>query len=536
MLQMRCCHPLEALPQQLYDSGYTVESMLTLPSHAVLDQLNVTAPIATSSVWDGLRWPTSSANVSLIGSPSLLPSAYGDALSRATLDALEATIGAASGDGLLAGAAVDENGCLVLPQRPCLSVLVFYVSPFVTAFAGFVAAALCALLARMLKNDERNGTADTAVTVGGRIFILTLSLAAASMWVSASISGASMGVSKVILQGLGVIILVIAVAIDRLFGWKNIFVQIVAREPLARRLIRFFLTSDYSRAGIVAIASPLLLLLIVLSVCNQLVRINILRTVVLPAERASWVTLKVAGMLRRIYAWNWTSVLRKMIVLSLVYMIWVVGIMKVTTLFFSWLTHTLKPLPLPLTTGVFVAVGMTMFLLPPVPGAPVYMAAGVLLTSMAEDRFGFAGAALYSICVAWCIKLCACALQQKVIGTNLGRSRRVRSLVMVNTPLMRALKLLMMQPGVLNRGKVATLVGGPDWPTSVMMGILGMRLVPMLVGTMPIICLIAPLSLSGSFMIMGPTSPYPALTNIALALSSITQPVSYTHLTLPTKA
>ena len=118
MLQMRCCHPLEALPQQLYDSGYTVESMLTLPSHAVLDQLNVTAPIATSSVWDGLRWPTSSANVSLIGSPSL-PLAYGDALSRATLDVLEVTIGAASGDGLLAGAAVDENGCLVLPQRPC---------------------------------------------------------------------------------------------------------------------------------------------------------------------------------------------------------------------------------------------------------------------------------------------------------------------------------------------------------------------------------------------------------------------------------
>ena len=374
--------------------------------------------------------------------------------------------------------------------------------------------ALC-LLARMLKNDERNGTADTAVTVGGRIFILTLSLAAASLWVSASISGASMGVSKVILQGLGVIILVIAVAIDRLFGWKNIFVQIVAREPLARRLIRFFLTSDYSRAGIVAIASPLLLLLIVLSVCNQLVRINILRTVVLPAERASWVTLKVAGMLRRIYAWNWTSVLRKMIVLSLVYMIWVVGIMKVTTLFFSWLTHTLKPLPLPLTTGVFVAVGMTMFLLPPVPGAPVYMAAGVLLTSMAEDRFGFAGAALYSICVAWCIKLCACALQQKVIGTNLGRSRRVRSLVMINTPLMRALAAhdAAGRPQPWQGGDAR---GRSRLAHSVMMGILGMRLVPGRRHDADHL-LDRAASLSGSFMIMGPTSPYPALTNIALA-------------------
>ena len=42
-------------------------------------------------------------------------------------------------------------------------------------------------------------------------------------------------------------------------------------------------------------------------------------------------------------------------------------------------------------------------------------------------------------------------------------------------------------------------------------------------GQLPVIFLVAPLSLSGSFMIMGTEAPFPALTNIALALSSLSQ-------------
>jgi hypothetical protein len=37
-------------------------------------------------------------------------------------------------------------------------------------------------------------------------------------------------------------------------------------------------------------------------------------------------------------------------------------------------------------------------------------------------------------------------------------------------------------PKYLTTGKVAILVGGPDWPTSVTTGILGISLVPMLIG------------------------------------------------------
>ena len=87
---------------------------------------------------------------------------------------------------------------------------------------------------------------------------------------------------------------------------------------------------------------------------------------------------------------------------------------------------------------------------------------------------------------------------------------------------MRAIKLMMSRPGITT-AKVATLVGGPDWPTSVMMGLMGMPLGPILLGTTPIILLIAPLAFSGGFMTRGPQAPYPALMNVALSLSTITQ-------------
>jgi len=46
-------------------------------------------------------------------------------------------------------------------------------------------------------------------------------------------------------------------------------------------------------------------------------------------------------------------------------------------------------------------------------------------------------------------------------------------------------------------------LGGPDWPTSVLCGILRLKLLPIMVGTLPIIFLIIPTVLSGALMYMG---------------------------------
>ncbi len=46
------------------------------------------------------------------------------------------------------------------------------------------------------------------------------------------------------------------------------------------------------------------------------------------------------------------------------------------------------------------------------------------------------------------------------------------------------------------------MIGCPDWPTSVLCGIMDLHLIPILVGTLPIVLLILPTLLTGSFMYM----------------------------------
>ena len=52
-------------------------------------------------------------------------------------------------------------------------------------------------------------------------------------------------------------------------------------------------------------------------------------------------------------AWHWTRGLRRVFVLCVFYIVCVVGVRKVPTLFFSWLSHQLTQLPL---LALFAAV------------------------------------------------------------------------------------------------------------------------------------------------------------------------------------
>lgn len=60
--------------------------------------------------------------------------------------------------------------------------------------------------------------------------------------------------------------------------------------------------------------------------------------------------------------------------------------------------------------------------------------------------------------------------------------------------------MILRKPG-LSFGKVMILCGGPDWPTSVLCGLLKLSLISCEIGTTPIIFYIAPFSLSGSFLL-----------------------------------
>eukprot|EP00913_Durusdinium_trenchii_P028875 g27073.t1 len=96
------------------------------------------------------------------------------------------------------------------------------------------------------------------------------------------------------------------------------------------------------------------------------------------------------------------------------------------------------------------------------------------------------------------LKLSACATQQKVIGELLGNRQSIRHACGVHRPFMRAIEQVLRRPG-MSFGKCMILCGGPDWPTSVLAGILRLSLVQCTIGTLPVILSLIPLALTGSF-------------------------------------
>ncbi|KAL3803471.1 LOW QUALITY PROTEIN: hypothetical protein HJC23_014019 [Cyclotella cryptica] len=71
-----------------------------------------------------------------------------------------------------------------------------------------------------------------------------------------------------------------------------------------------------------------------------------------------------------------------------------------------------------IVTGITCAVGVVMFLLPPVPGVPVYLTLGIVLTAWGYGTMGWVNAVLFLTAVGTGLKIFSSALQQKLIGEN----------------------------------------------------------------------------------------------------------------------
>jgi len=102
-----------------------------------------------------------------------------------------------------------------------------------------------------------------------------------------------------------------------------------------------------------------------------------------------------------------------------------------------------------------------MFLLPPIPGVPIYMALGIVIPPVGQEQLGGLTAAyFYCVAVSLVLKLSASAMQQKLIGEGLSRFVSIRKLAQVNSSTIRAVRVVLSDRGY-SIAKVAILVGGP---------------------------------------------------------------------------
>lgn len=235
-------------------------------------------------------------------------------------------------------------------------------------------------------------------------------------------------------------------------------------------------------------------------------------------------TAAVRPMVDEFHTWNWTSVLRKLNLICIVAVFLAVG-MRASYVFFSWLNVTLIEWKLDiysLSLLVFV-IGLGMFMMPVVPGTAVYIFAGVVLGYQAQlgsqdDVWRAIGIGVLVSSVA---KMLACT-GQYLIGYVAGKSVRVQRFVAVDRVFTRAMEMILNRRG-LGLGKVCILVAGPDFPTSVLCGILKLNIPQMLLGTTPVILVSIIPQVCVGVMLASPSTDNPDLTRIVTAAAAIIQ-------------
>eukprot|EP00949_MAST-11_sp_MAST-11-sp1_P003740 g3740.t1 len=349
-----------------------------------------------------------------------------------------------------------------------------------------------------------------------RVFSMMLALTVLGMWISTEIAGATPQLSNIVMVFSGAGIFVLICTVGAFIGWESLHMDIMKIPIVAS--IRGAAGSDWLKAMLIFMA-PFYVMFVCISMMNQFFRLYLTPCGkrVDERERHLRTTLAVNKQLRAIYRWPWSGVLQKMMFLGVFYFVFNVGVGKLTYVFLSWLNQQLAAVPLPVCTAIFYAVGLTMFLLPPVPGVPVYLLGGVLITNNAEKtaNMPFFAGAMFTTVVCFLIKLNAIAIQQKVIGQQMSGYLYIRQQCMVNSITIRAIRKILSSPG-LSWAKVAILCGGPDWPTSVLTGILRLSLVKMLIGSLPVFFLILPTVFAGAFILKKNESAlYAGLANIA---------------------
>lgn len=225
--------------------------------------------------------------------------------------------------------------------------------------------------------------------------------------------------------------------------------------------------------------------------------------------------------------WHWSGILYWICLWGDIYFVLSVGFSKVTYIFLSELNAYLKahlPFGAVLIAAFLIAV-LLFVLLPPLPGVAVYLFCGLLVSGQVDsvEYLNFTGGCVIGILLALFSKLVGSACQY-MIGYFLGQNLMIQQQIGVDKVFVRAMEKILRRPG-FNPGKVAILVGGPDWPTSVLCGVLKVNLCQMLLGTLPVLFVLAPTAIAGSFQTQQDKQSK-SVASACMIITAVVQPLS----------
>jgi hypothetical protein len=341
-------------------------------------------------------------------------------------------------------------------ERQCVAVYLAYFYPLFVGTATMLFGSVTILLKIALSQkhcDSSEGKLEMTVKIALIMFLVGVF----GIWVATGIAAAGVTLSNSISLISLVLMAELSLFVTGVLGMEHVKAQLMA-IPLFKSMASTA-ESDWLKALIFITAFPFLAIYIAVNFMRQccfLYLFGVVQKLTLrPRSEAPGIlpnaTTKMLGNMRN---WQWSSVLVKMCYLSIFYFTCIIGVGRITTVFFSWLNEQLSTMEYIPMVSLFIAFGVSLFLLPPVPGVPVYIIGGITVVEAGEDDFGgFVPSVIVCVLICLFIKLSAVAMQQKMIGEKLSDSVTVRALVGVNDIQIRAVRHILMRPG-LNLAKV----------------------------------------------------------------------------------
>jgi len=344
-------------------------------------------------------------------------------------------------------------------------------APLTAIIWNFVVASFCLLQAR-LDLDK-----DSDVIKLVRQFLSMVMFSTVGIYASVSyINGTATGLAQSLLVFLVVMLIGLL-----------IFIRCEVRPKVLHRLSTTSVLAKYASKAYGSDLAKALTVFVWGSCVPLFLLLDLVRQCARKARGTATITGHLTELGEKVVAemrkWNWNGVFCLVCTIGAICVMLILG-SKCTFVFFAWLNAALRHVEMGPVVTIAFSVGIVMFMLPPVPGSAVYVFTGIVVGSHAGRSLGLLVAVTLASLVALAAKLAGSA-GQYMIGHFLGKDVRVQKLIGVDTAPTRAVELILKTRG-WTMGKVAILVGGPDWPTSVTCGILQMNLPQMLLGTLPV--------------------------------------------------
>ena len=411
----------------------------------------------------------------------------------------------------------------------CLAAFMLWASPFLMSVMMFVFGLAMHFISSAAIDAHVGKAGESKAANTFRIFRMAVLFLVFVLYIGASVAGASMQLSNVVVSFAFLGLLLLAIVMALASGVKKAK-QAIKDSKIVKNLTQDPFWSNVAKGLALCVGSPVFLFFLPVAYLKRSVRKMRAATTRdeeagACSDRNAFKEVLVFRLIEQAKSWEWTTILKYAWVWGFAYFAMQAMVMTMTTLFMAWLNIQLAGLHWAIIAVIIMGIGLILFAIPVVPGVPAYLACGVILGA-AEPQFGsFALTMIVGSIVATVTKLLACLMQQKIFGELLGRQLWVRSTLGVNDPTMKAINLILQEKG-LTMGKVAILVGGPDWPTSVLTGVLKCSALQMQMGTLPVSIPIIMIVLTGGAMLKTgelPDSLWVPLSGVFMTISAALQ-------------